>query len=316
MKVVRTLATLALLIWCGAVYSQTIHVRVDSETNLRDDHSLEGAIVETVPAGTMIRIINWEDHWLRIMHEGERAWMADWVGYALLRSGADPDVTVPLSQTENCCVLEWQCPDQRARTSGYWAYRFGQCRGAETHLTEDFTTNNCCFLGETCLRDQNWREGYASFQNAECELRGVEIDASDEFKLRMYRALAMLKDRAPVWYAYAISGLDRIREVADFMPAGAYVEERRFDEVASEVFVDSPGEAPIVWVAGVLVHEACHVHLYEAKVLTAWGSRVENEKACTEVQIIASDIIDPTNYYNDYLQTLIDNIHDPAYQWW
>lgn len=317
MKSSKIIALLAfLLLWCGAVYSQTIHVRVDSQTNLRDDHSLEGAIVETVPAGTLIRIINWEDHWLRVMHGGERAWMADWVNYALLQSGADATVTIPLSQTENCCALEWQCPDQRARTSGYWAYRFGQCRGAETYMTEDFSTNNCCFLGERCLRDQNWREGYASFRKAQCELRGVQIDGSDEFKLRMYRALAMLKDRASVWYAYVISGLDRIREVSDFMPAGVYVEERRFDEIASEVFVDSPGEAPIIWVAGVLVHEACHVQLWEARVLTAWGSRAENEKACTEVQLIASDIIDPTNYYNDYLQSLIDNVHDPAHQWW
>ena len=65
-----------------------------------------------------------------------------------------------------------------------------------------------------------------------------------------------------------------------------------------------------------LVHEACHVHLHEAGLFTSWAIQPEEEKACTEVQLIASDIIDPTNYYNDFLQTLIDNIHDPAYQWW
>ena len=110
MKSIKTIALLVLLFWNGAVYSQTIHVRVDSQTNLRDDHSLDGAIVETVPAGTMIRIINWEDHWLRVMHDGERAWMADWVNYSLLLSGADADATIPLSQTENCCALECSVP--------------------------------------------------------------------------------------------------------------------------------------------------------------------------------------------------------------
>ena len=217
---------------------------------------------------------------------------------------------------ENCCVLEWRCPDQRARTSGYWAYRFGRCHRAETYLTTDFSVYNCCFLGESCPRDRHWREGYASFRNSQCELRSVQIIASAEFKLRMYQAFAMLKDRAPVWYAYAISGLDRISEVSEIVPSGAFVHARRFNGVASELIVDAPGEAPIVWVAGVLVHEACHVHLHEAGVFTAWGNQPEEEKACTEVQLIASDIIDPTNYYNDYLQTLIDNIHDPAYQWW
>ncbi len=316
MKSMKAISVVLLWLVSGFSAGQTIHVRVDSQTNLRDDHSLESNIVETVAAGTMLRVINWENHWLRIMHEDERAWMADWVNYSLLRSSADADVTTPFSQTENCCALEWDCPDQRARTSGYWAYRFGQCRRAETYLTRDFSVNNCCFLGERCLRDQNWRDGYVSFRNAQCELRSVQIDASDEFKLRMYRAFALLKDRAPVWYAYAISGLDRIREVSELMPAGVNVVDRRFDEVTSEVFVDSPGEAPIVWVAGVVVHEACHVHLHEAGLFTAWDSRAEEEKACTEVQLIASDIIDPTNYYNDYLQSLIDNIHDPAYQWW
>lgn len=316
MKSIKTGAVVLLCLLCSVASGQSIHVRVDSQTNLRDDKSLDGSILETVPARTILRVISWREHWLRVMHGSERAWMADWVNYSLLRSSADADATTPLSQEENCCALEWQCPDQRARTSGYWAYRFGRCHLVETYLTKDFPVNNCCFLGERCPRDQHWRDGYASFNKAQCELRGLQIDASDEFKLRMYRALAMLKDRAPVWYAFVINGLDRIREVAEFMPAGAHVEHRRFDEVPSEVFVDSPGEAPIVWVAGVLVHKACHVHMYEARVLTAWGSRTDQEKACTEVQLIASDIIDPTNYYNDYLQTLIDNIHNPAYQWW
>ena len=250
------------------------------------------------------------------MHADERAWMADWVNYSLLESGQDADATTPLSQSENCCALEWNCPDDRARTSGFWAFRFGQCHMDSEYLKEDYRVYNCCFLGERCLRDQNWREGYASFRNYQCEIRSVEIDGSDEFKLRMHQAFAMLKDRAPVWYAYAISGLDRIREVSDLMPAGVYPDERRFDETANEVFVDAPGEAPVVWVAGVLVHEACHVHLHEAGLFTVWGSRPEEEKACTEVQLIATDIIDPTDYYHDYLQTLIDNIHDPEYQWW
>ena len=306
-----------LLLWCGVVYSQTVHVRVDSQTNLRDDNSLDGAIVETVSAGTMIRVTNWEDHWLRVMHGGERAWMADWVSYSLLLSDADADATMPLSRTENCCALEWQCPDQKARTSGYWAYRFGQCHYSDTYMKKDFYVNNCCYLGEgLCLLDQHWREGYASFHDAQCEPRGVQIDASNEFKLRMYRALVMLKDRAPVWYVYVIGGLDRIREVPEGMPYGAYSQDRRFDEVPSGVFVDAPGEAPIVWVAGVLVHEACHVHVREAGVFGSRESLPAEEKACTELQLIASDFIDPTNYYNDYLQTIIDNIHVPAYQWW
>ncbi len=316
MKSFKSFTFVLLCLLCSVASSQSTHVRVDSQTNLRDDHSLDGGILETVPAATILRVINWQDHWLRVVHGRERAWMADWVNYALLQSGEDAEATKPLSQAENCCVLEWQCPDQKARTSGHWAYRYRRCHRTETYLTEDFSIHNCCFLGERCPRDQHWREGYANFSKFECEVRGVQIEASDEFKLRIYQAIAMLKDRAPVWYAYTISGLDQIREISDSTRAGAYVKLRRYDDVASKVIVEAPGDASIIWVAGVLVHEACHVHVYEAGLFTAWGSQPEEEKACTEVQLIVTDIIDPTNYYHDYLQTLIDNIHDPAYQWW
>ena len=316
MKSINTIAVVLLFMLCGVASSQSTYVRVDSLTNLRADHSLDASILDTVPAGTILRVINWQDHWLRVVHGHERAWMADWVNYVMLRSGSDADATMPFSQTENCCVLEWQCPDHRARTSGHWAYRYRRCHRTESYLTEDFSIHNCCFLSQGCARDQQWREGYVSFSTFECELRGVKIDASAEFKGRIYQAIAMLKDRAPVWYAYTISGLDQIREIADPARAGLYAKLRRYDEVASKLVVEAPGDAPIIWVAGVLVHEACHVHLNEAALFTEWGSQPEEEKACTEVQLIVNDIIDPTNYYHDYLQTLIDNIHDPAYQWW
>ena len=160
MKSIRTVAVVLLWLLCGVASGQSIHVRVDSQTNLRDDHSLDGNVMETVPAGTILRIIGWRDHWLRVMHGSERAWMADWVNYALLRSSADADATTPLSPEENCCVLEWQCPDQKAQASGYWAHRFGRCKRTDTYLTKDFSVNNCCFLGESCPRDQHWRQGY------------------------------------------------------------------------------------------------------------------------------------------------------------
>ena len=171
-------------------------------------------------------------------------------------------------------------------------------------------------MGSPCYGDIAWREGYARFQNLQCEVRSVAIAGSDLFVQRMHQAFAMLKLRAPVWYAYAISGLDSVTEVEESSPTGVRVRLRQFQESASALQFDAPGEAPIVWMASVLAHEACHVHLYEAKVFLTPHTSAAEEKLCTEVQLTVADIIDPTDYFNDYLQTLIDNIHNPEFQWW
>ena len=170
------------------------------------------------------------------------------------------------------------------------------------------------FLGGDCVSDADWRDGYSAFADSLCEMRDVRITGSDAFVHRMQQAFALLKRRAPVWYAYATSGLAQVREVSENALTGVYVQYRQYDEKPSEVFVDFPGEAPIIWVAGNLVHEACHVHLFQADLTKP--RRAEEEKMCTEVQLIAVDIIDPTDYHNDYLKNLIDNIDNPEYQWW
>jgi hypothetical protein len=303
--------------------SQSFHVRVDSDTNLRDANSLDGIIVETIPAGTVLPVINWATDWLKVVRGSNRLWMADWVSYTIVEvdqdaegNTANPTLAARHAPAESCCAIEWLCENERTQVSAGWAYQFGRCHVETAYLKPDYRVYNCCFLGRPCFGDAAWRAGYARFQDHQCAVRSVEITGTDGFTQRMYRAFAMLKQRAPVWYAYAISGLDSIVEVEQSAATGADVRRRQFLESASALGFDAPGEAPIVWMASVLAHEACHVHLYEARVFPTTSTSAAEEKLCTEVQLIVADMVDPTDYFNAHLQTLIDNIHNPAYQWW
>ena len=257
---------------------QSYQVRVESDTNLRDANRLDGIIIETVPAGTVLPVINWADSWLKVVRGRRRLWMADWVNSTLVEfsEDADPNTAKPATiiaqfHAESCFTVEWRCEDERTRVSAAWAYQFGRCHVVATYLKQGYRVYNCCFLGRPCYGDAAWRAGYASFQNLQCEVRSVEITGSDDFIQRMHLAFAMLKQRAPVWYAYAISGLDSITEVAESLPSGVHVRSRQFRENASALHFDAPGESPPFWMASVLAHEACHVHLYEAKVFLTTG---------------------------------------------
>ncbi len=316
-------AIVVFLVFGGFASGQSYHVRVDSDTNLRDANSLDGTIVETIPAGAVLPVINWAADWLKVVRGRDRLWMADWVNYTLVEFSQDaetntakPALTELLAPTASCCAVEWLCENERTRVSASWAYRFGRCHVETAYLKPDYRVYNCCFLDTPCFGDEAWRDGYARFQHLQCEVRSVEITGSNDFILRMHRAFAMLKHRAPVWYAYAISGLDSVTEVDESSPTGVHVRLRQFQENASALHFDAPGDAPIVWMASVLAHEACHVHLYEAKVFLTTSTSAAEEKLCTEVQLTVADIIDSKDYFNDYLQTLIDNIHNPEYQWW
>ncbi|MDE2634803.1 MAG: SH3 domain-containing protein [Chloroflexota bacterium] len=323
MRVRAFSAIVVFLVFGGLASGQSYHVRVDSDTNLRDANRLDGSIVETIPAGTVLPVINWAADWLKVVRGRRRLWMADWVNYTLVEfsEDADPNTAMPATSDtqfhgESCCAVEWLCENERTRVSASWAFQFGRCHVETAYLKPDYRVYNCCFLGRPCYGDRAWRKGFTGFQNYQCKVRTVEIAGSDEFIHRMHQAFAMLKHRAPVWYAYAISGLDSITEIPETYPIGVHVRSRQFQEHASALHFDAPGEARIVWMASVLAHEACHVHLYEANVFRTTGTSAAEEKLCTEVQLTVADIIDPTDYFNDYLQTLIDNIHNPEYQWW
>ncbi len=167
--------------------------------------------------------------------------------------------------------------------------------------------DNCCFLGWGCAGDADWKRGYFAFQNQLCAHPGFVIDGSQTVVAQARAALDLLQELAPQWYAYADRGLDSVGEVPESYGAGVWVHLRSFNVTASQA------AAGAVWLASVIVHEACHVHQFEAGQ-DYYG--LEAERACAQLQLEALGIINPQDSFQFGLPVVLANLDDPEYQWW
>ena len=162
--------------------------------------------------------------------------------------------------------------------------------------------------------DDDWSTGYIGYHTNQCEHPGVAIGGSAEFVAQVKAALDLLKSRSPTWYAYTVNALNRVDEVPAGHSAGTFGHGKSF-------YVPKGGadESSLIWLAISMTHEACHINQYEDIYFNKVRPPITIEEAeaeCTRFMLYAAREIDPQARFNSYLQTLIDNIHDPAYQWW
>ncbi len=261
------------------------YIRTDSRINLRATYSLEGEKVETVPEGTTLHVVGRFNRWLKIDRNGDVLWLADWVYYTRVDNGGGQES----SQTQE------QSPSQSPQI-----------------------VDNCCFVDRQCNTEQEWTSGYWAFQNNQCKrpgvvIAGVVIEGPEAFVLRIQEALDMLKIRAPEWYAYATSGLDKIILIPEKNRSGVRLDTRRWGMPLKRAFPGSSNESAVISLVGGMVHEACHVHRWEA------GLREEdwrNELPCVQMQLEATEAVDPIDRFSPWLRNLIANIENPDYWWW
>lgn len=318
---------LSLLLFCQLVAAQDYQIRADVNINLRDTYSLDGDVVEVVPAGSVLQVVGRFNRWLKIDRDGIDLWMADWVSFTRL-TGTDQTQTrtgtgtrdsgQTQSEIDNCCFVDRQCSADADWVSGYWAFQNGQCPVPEqtrlqtplqTTTTDTSQINNCCFIGWQCTSDEEWAHGYRAFQNRRCKHRGLEIEGPQNFVLRIEEAFDILQQRAPEWYTYSINGLDKIVLVpGDRNLATVYFATRVVEMTHSYAF------GSLLGLAAGMAHEACHVYRYQDG--TRSEVTVEEELACERVELEASKAIDPTGRLPARIQFNIDNIYNPEYQWW
>ena len=317
----RLFAVMVAVFVQGSVASaQDYSIRTDFRANLRDAPGLTGNIVETVPSGTVLQVVGAFNRWLQINRNGNDVWMADWVNYTRVANGGQTQ-----SQIDNCCFVDRQCNSDEEWTSGFWAFQNNQCNAplqsrpdtsSQPASTDQSQIDNCCFLDWQCNSDEEWARGYSAFQINHCDVpEGLIIEGSEEFLSQMKEALNLLKNRAPAWYAYVIDGLDKIQLVLEGNRPFARVRERTWIVPSGYFVFRFSGERAVVFQACGMVHEACHVHRYEAGLITGG---LEGESACLQAQIEAMEAIDPLDRlgYVSGFRNLLENINNPVYQWW
>ena len=280
MKTKLLTALIALLLMSSLASAQSYDIRIASNTNLRAAASLQAPIVERARAGTRLHVTGSFNRWLRIDRNGSESWMADWVRHQRVE-----DVTPVATESESTTTID-----------------------------------NCCFVDRQCSSNQEWVDGYWAFQNQQCSApaqsqlpasHGVVIEGSESFVYIIGQALDFLKERAPTWYAYVTTGLDRIREGSQTTQGAVNVYSRTYT-AHPDVTIDGTNVWSLAGLVRRMAHEACHVHRYEAGL--EHGGLV-GERECLIVMIEAHDTVYPGEP-QPHLHELLENIEIIEYQWW
>lgn len=290
-------------------------VRVTFSTNLRSSYSLQSRIVTTVAGGTTLSVLGNHGSWLKIDWRGSEAWLADWV--PMIRAKG-VSVSIP-EGVDNCCFLNWQCTTDEDWKRGYQALQENHCAApgpAQRPVSIPEGVDNCCFINRECATQKDWDHGYALFKYDLCYVPNIDgnikITGSSAFVSTVRQALHLLLDRSPRFYRYTPQGLRGVVEIPIGGNSGIYVTERIYRSWPN-FRSNRVGEALVIRVAGLLVHEACHVNRYVAGLE---HSGYVGEKACLIEQIEAMETVDPFDRAVWVQRNTLANIDDPEYQWW
>ena len=146
--------------------------------------------------------------------------------------------------------------------------------------------NNCCEENWQCNSDQDWAAGYQALQNRQCELPGlISIVGDPAFVDQFERALDLLRTRLPHRYNYVLDGVDKVEKNEGHSGAGINALRRTFF-VGPGGYFDPQHTRRVEELSTVLVHEACHVHRYNAGYRIRNGcDRIREEAHCTDMEV-------------------------------
>ena len=223
---------IACLVLCAVSSAQEYSIRANRGLNLRAAPSLYADIADTVTSGTTLQVVGQTNRWLKINRIGREVWLADWVNFSRLDSGATDGSQQPTAPIDNCCFVDRLCQSDKEWVAGYWAYQNGHCAApgpaqpatsAQPAASTPATVDNCCFLDWHCQNDAEWVSGYWAFQRNQCAGPAQataftpsgsmpRIEGSSRFIQHIVATLNWLKSEAPEWYNYVVSGMDLIFE--------------------------------------------------------------------------------------------------------
>jgi hypothetical protein len=143
------------------------------------------------------------------------------------------------------------------------------------------------------------------------EASAIEIIGDDQFVAQADAALSLLAEETPEIYAEVLTEIDAIESVPEGSGMDVFTKTFRVGDVTAY----APGyeaEDQVVWLAGTIVHDACHSRLYSEG--EEYIGR-DAELACLQDQLDALLVL--SGYaFETYIQSLIDGVDDPANAYW
>lgn len=255
----------------------------------------------------------------------EEEWKAGWLAFDRLECWdeyhkwartPDPAYMPPAGSTNCCDAPGWLCLNddhiERGR-SAFTAYSHCNPRiktGYLPYFLYYDATDNCCHLGRDCQTNADWERGYSDFLHFRCEFYvplvqslPVHLVGSEKFQASNLTAFSLLKARSPYYYDYAVRGIGKIVYASLDGALGGRARCGPERLMLSSVPDDLPEHfwSSIVFVASLIVHEACHCHQKMAgfvppgQKVVIDGANMGIELPCHEQQHLVARQIDPTD---------------------
>lgn len=139
----------------------------------------------------------------------------------------------------------------------------------------------------------------------------VAIVGDDEFVAQASAALDLLEDEVPDTYAEVLTHIETIESVSAGSGMDVFTKTFRVGDVTAY----APGYGPedqVLWLAGTIVHDACHSRLYTDG--EEYIGR-DAELACLIDQLAALEILSGFAF-ESYISFLIEGVDDPANDYW
>ncbi|MYH64868.1 MAG: SH3 domain-containing protein, partial [Chloroflexi bacterium] len=116
--------------------SQTM-IRLDTEANLRELHSLDSEVVIRVAEGSLLPLTGTVNRWLKVVFAGRELWLADWVMHSRLSAEeiaviyAPPPPPPPPPIIDNCCLVDRNCTSDEEWERGVFDFHANWCPAPE-----------------------------------------------------------------------------------------------------------------------------------------------------------------------------------------
>ncbi len=140
----------------------------------------------------------------------------------------------------------------------------------------------------------------------------IDIVGDDEFGTHTSETLELLAADAPDGYAQVVAYIDVIEAV----DAGSGMDVFTKTFIVGQETAYAPGfsrDEQVVWYAGTIVHDSCHSRLYSEG--EPYIGR-DSELACMLDQLDALEALDRSEFFESYVQGLIDGVDDPENAYW
>ena len=157
-------------------------IRLLTETNLRELHSLDSEIVAVLAEGGVLNVVDSFNRWLKVEYEGGHAWMAEWVQHETLTDAETTELFTsppPEVYVDNCCQLGRECVTDAHWIGGLLDFMAGLCPapadGDVIYITPEIAPlmNNCCLMGRSCDSEEDWSRGYYDYSRNMCAGAGM-----------------------------------------------------------------------------------------------------------------------------------------------